>query len=252
MRFSSLLPLLAPALLAMAQPAAAALVVSGDNVLLSVDDQPGNAQFVLNLLGDKVVLLHPGQYSGITTTRVSSLLSDAGRSHFVIGHNDPITAEFLAFSSLYISYGNATGWTAGEAQLLRDFVLGGGHVLLAGDNAAVADVNAAINQLSAAMGSDLTIVDDTLGVYPGVVAAILEDNAITAGTLGLIYVAASHVTGGTGLYGPPRGPLQIIAYDTLAGGVPEPSTWALTILGFGLVGSSLRRRRQPNGRMVAA
>jgi len=32
--------------------------------------------------------------------------------------------------------------------------------------------------------------------------------------------------------------------DELASAVPEPATWALMILGFGIVGSALRRRRQ--------
>ncbi|KTT71398.1 PEPxxWA-CTERM sorting domain-containing protein [Sphingomonas endophytica] len=30
---------------------------------------------------------------------------------------------------------------------------------------------------------------------------------------------------------------------TVSGGVPEPATWAMTILGFGIVGAALRRRR---------
>jgi hypothetical protein len=256
MRLPFLLPVLAPALLAVAQPATAALVVSGDSSLLAaVDDYPGNAQFFLNILGDKIVLLHPGQNMGITTARLSSLLSDAGRSHFTINYDDPITSEYLANASLYVSYINSTGWTADEALILRNFVRGGGHVLLAGDNYLLAESNAAINQLTAAMGSDMQIQNDMLGGdYPGSVAMILEDNSWTAGTAGLRYMAGSHVTGGTGLYGTPEAPLQIVAYDTLSGAVPEPSTWALTILGFGLVGGRLRRRRQQAGgiRQVAA
>ncbi|HEY0435664.1 MAG TPA: PEPxxWA-CTERM sorting domain-containing protein [Phenylobacterium sp.] len=33
-----------------------------------------------------------------------------------------------------------------------------------------------------------------------------------------------------------------LQYGAAAGGVPEPATWALTIVGFGLAGSALRRR----------
>jgi hypothetical protein len=249
MRLSFLLPILAPALLAVAQPATAALVVSGDTAVLSaVDDYPANAQFFRNMLGDKLVLLHPGQNAGITTSRLSSLLNDAGRSFFTIGYDDPITPEYLANASLYVSYLNSTGWTAEEALILRNFVRGGGHVLLTGENYLFGEANAAVNQLVAAMGSDMQIHDDALGGdWPGSVALILEDNAMTAGTEGMRYIAASYVTGGTGLYGTPEAPLQIVAYDTLSGAVPEPSTWALTILGFGLVGGRLRRRRQQAG-----
>ena len=120
MRISRLLPLLAPALAAIAQPAAASLIVSGDNFLLSVDDQPGNAQFLLNLVaspGGPLVLLHPGQYSGITTNRVIDVLNDAGSSYIELAYNAQIIPELLADSRLYISYGNATGWTAGDSFL---------------------------------------------------------------------------------------------------------------------------------------
>ena len=36
-------------------------------------------------------------------------------------------------------------------------------------------------------------------------------------------------------------------FDKLAGGVPEPASWALMILGFGGVGATLRSRRRPMG-----
>ena len=41
-------------------------------------------------------------------------------------------------------------------------------------------------------------------------------------------------------------------YKTITGnGVPEPTTWALMISGFGLVGSALRRRQQTLAPQVA-
>jgi hypothetical protein len=33
---------------------------------------------------------------------------------------------------------------------------------------------------------------------------------------------------------------------TPVGGVPEPSTWAMMLLGFGAIGTSMRRKRKPN------
>lgn len=37
------------------------------------------------------------------------------------------------------------------------------------------------------------------------------------------------------------------AHDyVVANGVPEPATWALLVLGFGLIGGALRRRAAPS------
>jgi len=41
---------------------------------------------------------------------------------------------------------------------------------------------------------------------------------------------------------------HIIFFGDITGGVPEPATWAMLLLGFGVVGSSMRRRR--NNRSV--
>jgi PEP-CTERM motif len=41
---------------------------------------------------------------------------------------------------------------------------------------------------------------------------------------------------------------HIIFFGDIAGGVPEPATWAMLLLGLGMVGSSMRRRR--NNRSV--
>jgi hypothetical protein len=44
------------------------------------------------------------------------------------------------------------------------------------------------------------------------------------------------------LFGYQNGPAAYLTLTSAAGGVPEPSLWATMILGFGLVGSMLRRR----------
>lgn len=40
------------------------------------------------------------------------------------------------------------------------------------------------------------------------------------------------------------GPNLFLGAPTFAGGVPEPSTWAMMLLGFGLVGGAMRKSRQ--------
>ncbi len=51
----------------------------------------------------------------------------------------------------------------------------------------------------------------------------------------------SFASGDTNAYGP------AIDNVAIAGGVPEPATWAMLILGFGVIGGAMRRRRAPAG-----
>lgn len=239
------LPLLLSAALLATSPASAALFVSGDtNILTEVEENDANAQFLLNLAGDGIVVLHPGQFANFVTPGLSFVLGDADVPHVLLGWDAEVTAASLVGASLYLAYQNGSGWSAAEAALLADFVRGGGHVLLTGDNFVSADENAAITALAAAMGSDLSIQDTAVGPFPGVGATILEDNGFTAGTAGLQLISASRVLGGRPLYGIPGSADVVVAYDTLSGAVPEPASWALLIAGFGIVGSALRRQRR--------
>ena len=38
--------------------------------------------------------------------------------------------------------------------------------------------------------------------------------------------------------------------DQVPGGVPEPGTWAMMLLGFGGIGFAMRRGRKQNGRLL--
>jgi hypothetical protein len=64
---------------------------------------------------------------------------------------------------------------------------------------------------------------------PGSVAHLTGDEGVLA--FGLFPVGSHTVTDGQ-------------AVGVLAGGVPEPATWAMMILGAGLAGTSLRRSRR--------
>lgn len=246
MRTSALAPLMALSIFAAAGPAAAALIVSGDSqVLHQVEAIDGNRQFLLNLAGSGIVVLHPGEFTNFITVGVSQVLGDAAVPYIPLSFDAPVSAADLLGASLYVSYLDATGWTAAEAQLLTTFVTGGGHVLLSGDNSFFAAQNAAINALTAAMGSNLFIVGDNISPDIGGTASILADNALTAGTVGLRYASTSRVTGGTPLYATETG-VAFIAFDPLTGGaaVPEPDVWTMMIIGFGAAGAMIRQRRR--------
>jgi hypothetical protein len=84
------------------------------------------------------------------------------------------------------------------------------------------------NGLSARYGS---LVGEIGGVYK-MLGTSFAGPAWAAGTLNLFYWDENNFDN-TGS----------ITVSIGSGTVPEPSTWALTILGFGLLGSAVRRRR---------
>jgi hypothetical protein len=70
--------------------------------------------------------------------------------------------------------------------------------------------------------------------------------SVKSGTQFMLYSLANLTSGSitsAGLVGP-QGQQQAISHITLFTGVPEPATWAMMILGFGMVGAGLRLRRR--------
>jgi hypothetical protein len=44
---------------------------------------------------------------------------------------------------------------------------------------------------------------------------------------------------------------QNMSYNSVAGGVPEPATWAMMLVGFGAIGASMRHRRRSKKALLA-
>lgn len=84
-------------------------------------------------------------------------------------------------------------------------------------------------------------------VLLGAVAGSYPSGATTGGSLSLNFAGASYfvATSGTPGRGNNANSLfwDIAGYQTGGVGVPEPTTWAMMISGFGLAGAALRRRR---------
>lgn len=104
---------------------------------------------------------------------------------------------------------------------------------------------------STPMPNTVLFMSALLGVSIILNEQIISGNSITTNA---IHVAFNNFAVGTGLKSG-----DIIISQTQAaftpgspGAVPEPSTWAMMLLGFGAIGVSLRRRRKSTGTLRAA
>ena len=232
-----------------ATPSQADLFVSGDsNIFGSVATTfsllPENQTFLKNIMGSSVLL--QGTTTPFMTSQmsgVSSYLTGAGLSHTLLGSGAALTASEFAGHDLFVGFAPSDGYSAGEIALMADFLASGGSVLLTGENAHpdFAATNGYVNAALVALGRSRQIFPDILD--PGFnVASIATSNAYTAGTAGFRYAAASEVRGGTALY-KSLGGVTFLAVEAVAPPVPEPSSWALMVLGIGAVGAALRHRK---------
>ncbi|QXQ08680.1 PEPxxWA-CTERM sorting domain-containing protein [Sphingosinicellaceae bacterium] len=73
---------------------------------------------------------------------------------------------------------------------------------------------------------------DNLGFAIDNIEGITFGKTLENGRRSLVLVADNNFTAGL--------PSQFLTFEVA--GVPEPATWAMLIIGFGLVGSAMRRR----------
>ena len=229
-----------------ALPANAALFVSGDsNIFDNISTTAPNQQFLKNIAGSNV-LIQNTTVPFLTTQAgsVSTYLTSQSITNTVIGSGVALTAGDFVGRSLFIAYGPADAYSGGELTLLASFLSSGGSILFTGENSdpLFATTNAAVNAALTSLGSGMRIAPATID--PGFnTASIITANSATAGTTGFQYAATSSVTGGTALYATVTGRQTFLAVEGLGTpAVPEPATWGMMLLGFGLVGGALRRR----------
>ncbi|MEG8038220.1 PEPxxWA-CTERM sorting domain-containing protein [Sphingomonas sp. LR60] len=265
------------AAVALAVPASAGtLVVGGDttstfslDVSPSFGGNPGNRAFYANILGDaKRVLISertyivPGYPSFANRNLINFYDSIGGVS--VSQTANAISSDMLqGIGLLVLQFPNAA-FTSSETMAIGNFVRAGGTLLLTGEASIISPVfpapdpapgvvsNTIVNDLLAGLGSSIRLGNDTIGCC-GTLTAEGNDIASTPLTKGVDnfkYGAVTSVSGGTALVYAPTdfrrtSVLPFFASETLiAGAVPEPATWAMMILGFGLIGGALRSRRR--------
>jgi PEP-CTERM motif len=233
-----------------ALPASAALFLSGDSNIFGASGTPftglaANQSFLLNIAGNNVLIQDTTADSlTVQVPVVSTYLTSQSITNTVIGSAATLTAADFVGRTLFIGYAPVNNYTAGELALMSAFLGRGGSILLTGENSnpVFTGVNAAVNAALAGLGSGMALVPDTIDAGFNT-ATVLVANAFTAGTTGFQYAATSRVTGGTGLYATVSGRQTFLAVEGAATpAVPEPASWALMLLGFGIVGGALRRR----------
>ncbi|KQT31991.1 hypothetical protein ASG29_09005 [Sphingomonas sp. Leaf412] len=91
---------------------------------------------------------------------------------------------------------------------------------------------------------------DDLGVLLGTVVGSYDRDESLGGSITSTFSGARYyiLSSGSGDANPNSLFWDVASYSLAGGGVPEPATWALMILGFGAVGGAMRRR---SGRAAA-
>lgn len=262
------------AILVAAPSNAGLLVVGGDTTsTFSLDaspafgGNPGNRAFYANILGGaKRVLISDRTF----TVQGSPSFANMNLANFykslggvsVAQTSTAITANALNGVGLLVLQFPNTAFSKVETAAIGGFVRAGGTLLLAGEASAVspsfpapnpapgAISNAIANDLLADIGATIRLGNDSVACCGTLVASggAIATDPLTQGVDRFNYGYVSSVSGGTSLlYAATTfnstATLPFFASERLTlAAVPEPGTWTMTILGFGLVGAMIRRR----------
>ena len=232
-------------------PASAALFVSGDvnilgSKLVNISNLPANQRFIKNIAGTNVLIQHSSGIfdNTVEANNVAKYLTTQSIVNTVLTSGAQLTSQDFEGRTLFIGLGSDDAYSANEMLLMHSFLNSGGSILLTGDNEIFFKNNGYINEALTGLNSSMRIVTDSIDTNYHT-ANVLTANPFTAGTTGLQYGSTSRVTGGNGLYSTATGNQTFVAFErSVAAAVPEPTTWAMGVIGFGVVGASLRRRPQ--------
>ena len=251
---------------------AGTLVVGGDTTptfsLSSFDAaNTGNRAFYDNVRGGatRVVISErrfaPPGFPSFANANLANFYRETAGVNVVQTAGD-ITTDILAGAGLLVLQFRNDAFAGDEMMAIENYVRSGGSLLLVGEASIVStsfpapaftegsQANAIANGLLAGIGSSIRLVDDTIGCCGtlNATSAQIAADPLTVGVGSFRYGAATSVSGGTPLFFAPdaNGTLKPFfateMLDAIAV-VPEPTTWAMMIVGIGLVGGATRRRR---------
>ena len=154
-----------------------------------------------------------------------------------------ITAEELSSLDVMISAAPFRAFADTEALALREFVEGGGTLMLFGEASGIAFAglyNGYLNSLLDRMGSNLRLSANTLdaGINTATGAQIVA-SPWTSGVTEFVYGGVGEVVGGSALF-KTMGGSTFMAIESSVSPVPEPGSWWLWAAG--LVGLGALRR----------
>lgn len=228
-----------------------ATAVSGGNPNLQ-----GNIAFQTNLLGggDTVAVY---RFSVVNSFPNPPLGNQVATAYNTLGFSasvfeSAITSSVVEGADLLIVLARSNAFTTDETSVIRDFLFAGGNVLLTGESNNIgAGANNNLNALLMGLGSTIRLnqvaqdPSDRFATGTEIVA-----DPLTAGVTSFGYGFTTTVSGGRTLFFNDSGN-PFIAAEDFAAAVPEPGTWGLLILGFGMIGGTMRRS-SARGRMVFA
>lgn len=242
---------------------AGTLVVAGDSTIAfrfnsgvtsGAPALAGNVTFAQTLMaagGGNVVRIFGGPGSPDYTGQLVAGFTGIGAS--VSAFTGTIDSAALSGANLFVAFFPGRSFTAPEAGALRDFLSAGGTVFLAGEattnpfgNPLGAAQNARLNGLLELMGSSLRLDVGSFDIgdqFATLGADRIVGDPLTDGIRSFGYGLTTTVSGGRALF-LTNDFRPFVAAESHAAAIPEPATWAMMILGFGLVGRSLRRQRR--------
>jgi hypothetical protein len=210
----------------------------GDDEVPSIAVDPGNQQFLRNLLGNGNRVMFGGFRSPASTFSVM-----AGDNYFrslpgvaTTFDLDTLIPTKLAAVDLLILAMRDTPYAPQELDAIADFVHGDGTLFIVSENASYPQVNAIANSLLTHLNSGIAVSTDILegAGYETLTGPSIAVTATTADVTTFTYGVSGTTTGGTPLFFN----TDDHAFVTTAA-VPEPATMAAAVAAIAMLG---RRR----------